>query len=67
MTILSKNPEIIVRDGKPVAVILDIDIYEAMLEQIEGLEDLEYLNKIRQHPLEFRPFDDFLQEYSPDV
>ena len=38
----TKNPEIIMRDGKPVAVILDIDIYEQMLEQIESIEDLEY-------------------------
>ena len=62
-----KNPEIIMRDGKPVSVILDIDIYEQMLEQIEGIEDLEYLEKIRQQPLEFRSLDDFLNNYSPNV
>ena len=63
----TKNPEIIMRDGKPVAVILDIDIYEQMLEQIESIEDLEYLEKIRQQPLEFRSLDDFLNNYSPNV
>jgi PHD/YefM family antitoxin component YafN of YafNO toxin-antitoxin module len=63
----TKNPEIIMRDGKPVAVILDIDIYEQMLEQIEGIEDLEYLEKIRQQPLEFRSLDDFLNNYSTNV
>jgi hypothetical protein len=63
----TKNPEIIMRDGKPVAVILDIDIYEQMLEQIESIEDLEYLEKIRQQPLEFRSLDDFLNSYSPNV
>jgi PHD/YefM family antitoxin component YafN of YafNO toxin-antitoxin module len=62
-----KNPEIIMRDGKPVSVILDIDIYEQMLEQIESIEDLEYLEKIRQQPLEFRSLDDFLNSYSPNV
>jgi PHD/YefM family antitoxin component YafN of YafNO toxin-antitoxin module len=64
---LTKNPEIILRDGKPVAVILDIDVYEEMLEQIEGIEDLEYLEKARQKPTEFRSLDNFLQEYSPNV
>ena len=49
----SINPEIIVRDGKPVAVILDIDIYEQMLEQIESIEDLEYLEKFVNSPLNF--------------
>ena len=52
------------RDGKPVAVILDIDIYEQMLEKIESIEDLEYLEKIRQQPLEFRSLDDFLRRKS---
>ena len=60
----NKNPEIIMRDGKPAAVILDIDIYEQTLEQIESIEDLEYLEKIRQQPLEFRSLDDFLRRKS---
>ena len=59
-----QKPEIIMRDGKPVAVILDIDIYEQMLEQIESIEDLEYLEKIRQQPIEFRSLDDFLRRES---
>ncbi|MEB3310348.1 MAG: hypothetical protein VKJ02_08945 [Snowella sp.] len=60
----TKNPGIIMRDGKPVAVILDIDIYEEMLEQIESIEDLEYLKEVRQQPLEFRSLDDFLKRES---
>jgi len=63
----TKEPEIILRDGKPVAVILDIDVYEEMLEQIEGTKDLEYLEKMRQQPLEFRSIDNFLKDYSSDV
>ena len=59
-----KKPEIIMLDGKPVAVILDIDIYEQMLEKIESIEDLEYLEKIRQQPLEFCSLDDFLRRES---
>ncbi len=64
MTTSTQNPEIIMRDGKPVAVILNIDIYEQMLEQIESIEDLEYLEKIRQQPLEFCSLDDFLRRES---
>ena len=60
----TQKTEIIMRDGKPVDVILDIDIYEQMLEQIEGIEDLEYLEIIRQQPLEFRSFDYFLRRES---
>ncbi len=60
----TKNPKIIMRDGKPVDVILDIDIYEQILEQIESIEDLEYLEEIRQQPLEFCSLDDVLTRES---
>jgi PHD/YefM family antitoxin component YafN of YafNO toxin-antitoxin module len=63
----STYPEIVVRDGKPVAVILGIDEYQEMLEKIEDLEGLKVLERLRQEPLELRPLDDFLKEYSPDV
>lgn len=60
-------PEIVVRDGKPVAVIVGIDEYQEMLEKIEDLEGLKALERLRQEPLEFRPLDDFLKEYPSDV
>jgi hypothetical protein len=60
-------PEFVVRDGKAVAVILDIEEYREMLEKLEDLEGLKALERLRQEPLEFRPLDDFLKEYSPDV
>jgi PHD/YefM family antitoxin component YafN of YafNO toxin-antitoxin module len=63
----TKNPEVILRDSKPVAVILDIDVYEQMLEQIEGIEDLEYIEKVRQKPMEFRSLSTFLQEHYVNV
>jgi len=63
----SMSPEIVIRDGKPVAVILDIEEYREMLERLEDLEGLKTLKRLRQEPLEFRPLDDFLKEYSPDV
>lgn len=55
------------RNGKPSAVILDIDEYREMLERLEDAEDLAILEDIRRKPLKFRRLDEFLQEYSPDV
>lgn len=67
MNPVSPSPEIVVRDGKAVAVIVGIDEYQEMLEKIEDLEGLRALERLRQEPLEFRPLDDFLKEHAPDV
>ena len=60
-----RNPEVILRDGKPAAVILDIEEYREMLERLEDMEDLKALERMRQRPLKFRSLEDFLKEYSP--
>jgi hypothetical protein len=60
-------PEIILRDGQPAAVILDIDEYEEMLERLEDLDDLEMLRQLRESPLSFRRLEAFLAEYHPGV
>ncbi|MBA4397495.1 MAG: type II toxin-antitoxin system Phd/YefM family antitoxin [Syntrophus sp. (in: bacteria)] len=57
-----KEPEIVIREGKPSAVILDIDEYQEMLERLEDMDDLRLLEKIREKPLKFRKLDDFLME-----
>ena len=57
-----KEPEIILRDGKPAAVILDIDDYQEMLERLEDAEDLKTLTEMRQKPLKFKRLEDFLAE-----
>jgi len=62
-----KAPEIVMREGKPRAVILDIDEYKEMLERLEDLEDLKMLEEMRKEPLRFRTLDDFLKEYTPGV
>ncbi len=62
-----KAPEIILREGKPAAVILDIDEYRGMLERLEDVEDLRMLKRMRKKPLKFRKLEDFLQEYHPGV
>ncbi len=57
-----KKPEIILRDGKPSGVILDIDYYEELLERLEDLGDLKALKRARSRPLKFRRLSDFLKE-----
>jgi PHD/YefM family antitoxin component YafN of YafNO toxin-antitoxin module len=60
-------PSIVLKEGKPSAVILDIDDYREMLERLEDLEDLTMLKEMRKKPLKFRKLDDFLGEYKPGV
>ncbi len=62
-----KHPEIVLRDGKPVAVILDMEEYQEMLERLEDLEDLRELAEMRAKPLKFRKLEDFLKEYHPSA
>lgn len=62
-----RSPEIILRDGQPAAVILDIEEYQEMLERLEDLDDLKMLKEMREKPLNFRSLEDFLAEYHPSV
>ena len=62
-----RPPEIVLRDGKPAAVILDIDEYQEVLERLEDVEDLRMLEELRKKPLEFRKLGEFLEEYSSSV
>ena len=55
-------PEIVVKGGKPSAVIVPLDQYREMLERLEDADDLKALNLIRKKPLRFRTVDDFLKE-----
>ena len=65
--IKKRPPEIVLRDGRPAAVILDIEEYQDMLERLEDLDDLEMLKEMREKPLNFRRLEEFLQEYHPSV
>ncbi len=62
-----KMPEIVLREGKPAAVILDIQEYQEMLEKIEDLDDLKMLKEMRKQPLKFKALDAFLKEFQPGV
>jgi len=62
-----KPPEIILRDGKPAAVILDIEEYQELLERLEDAEDLKMLEKMRKKPIKFKSLKAFLKEYHPSA
>lgn len=57
-----KEPELIIKNGRPVRVILDINEYQELLERIEDIEDLAELKKIRKNNHRFRNIEDFLKE-----
>lgn len=65
-----RKPELVLRNGNPTAVILDIDECQEMFERLDDLEDLKDLKALRamrKKPLNFRKLDEFLAEYSPRV
>ena len=57
-----RDPEVVLRGGKPTAVILSIEDYRDLLERLEDAEDLKMLTSMRKRPLKFRSFEDFLME-----
>ena len=57
-----KDPEIVMRGGKPTAVILGIDEYRELLERAEDADDLKMLREMRKRPLKFRKFEEFLKD-----
>jgi PHD/YefM family antitoxin component YafN of YafNO toxin-antitoxin module len=61
------RPDIILRNGKPAAVILDIVQYQEMLQRLEDVEDLKMLRAMRRRPLKFRKLEDFLRESAAGV
>ncbi len=63
----SKNPEVIYRNNKPVSVIIDLEEYKKMLERLDDIEDIAFINDIKNKPLKFRKLDDFLIEFDSNV
>jgi len=62
--ILKTKPQVIMKNGRPNAVIIDIKDYKQLLEQLEDKEDIADLEKMRKSSLHFRKFDDFLTEHN---
>ncbi len=58
------GPAVVVRDGKPAAVILDIDEYRALLERAEDLAELEAL---KHRALKYKTLDEVIEELDGGV
>jgi hypothetical protein len=54
------EPDVIMRDSKPISVIVPIQHYRKLLEQPEDGEDLLYLDRLNKKSVQFRPSDSHL-------
>jgi hypothetical protein len=54
------TPACLIRQKKPK---LQLIFYKPL----EDIEDLKLLEDMRKKPLKFRPLEEFIKEYSPDV
>lgn len=61
-----RKHEVIYRDGRPAAVILEISEYEELLERAEDLDDLKALRRMRSRALHFRTLSAVLGEPAQD-
>ena len=59
------EPQIVTRGGKPVSVILPIEVYEELLERVEDADDIAWLRKARRKPLKYRSLDAYLADRRP--
>lgn len=56
--------QVVIKNGEPSAVILDIQDYREMLERLDDVEDLKTLERMRARPLKLRRLEEFLAEYA---
>ena len=61
---LSREPEVVTRNGKPTAVILSIKEYQSLLERAADAEDARWLRERRKKPMTFQTLDSFLADRS---
>jgi antitoxin (DNA-binding transcriptional repressor) of toxin-antitoxin stability system len=60
MKTILPEPEIVTRNGRPVSVIIPIENYVELLEQVEDAADVAWLNRARRKPLHYRPLEEYL-------
>ena len=56
------QPQIVTLNGRPKAVILDIQEYERLLQAAEDRKDINELKRIKKGKTNFREFKDYLAE-----
>lgn len=59
-SITFQKPNIVVKNGKPQAVILDIRAYEKLLETAQDRVDLDELKRIKKSEMSFRSLEHYL-------
>ena len=67
MAALKLHPELVVKNGQPQAVILQMADYEELLERLEDADDLRWLRAARSRKLHFRKLDEYLAEAASHV
>jgi PHD/YefM family antitoxin component YafN of YafNO toxin-antitoxin module len=55
-------PQVIMKNGEPETVIINIKDYRRLFERLEDKDDIADLEKIRKGGLHVRKFSDFLTE-----
>jgi len=58
----TREPEIVTRNGKPVAVIIPIKDYKELLERAEDAEDVAWLKQARRKKQHYRPLEEYLAD-----
>jgi hypothetical protein len=56
------QPAVLIKDGKPAFVVLDIRDYRDILDKLDDLEDIQYVDRLVRKRPRFRPFEEFLAE-----
>ena len=61
MSPIATKPQVIVKNGRPNAVVLNIKDYERLLEALEAKNDLAELNRIKRSSTSFRNIDEYMK------
>jgi len=61
MATVTNKPQIILKNGKPDAVILSLKIYKKLLEIAEEKNDVEEIKIMKQKKVSFRPIEEYLR------
>ena len=56
------KPEFVVRNGKPISVIIPLQDYQELLERAEDAEHTAWLKKTREKPKHYRPLEEYLAQ-----
>jgi len=56
------TPAVLLKDGKPAFVVLDIRDYREILDKLDDLEDIQFVDRLNKRPRKTRPFEEYLAE-----